>query len=252
MKHLTKDWFRAYLATYTLCRTTASDLADRDDDAAYKTAVTKQKDDFVRERLSVYENSRQAFSKTELVAHAEKLFYSELKNIENALSVLPKTFRNHIADLRFLVLGLCKTTEVEFIDRYNEKLHKKLEEVAAIAHRETDCAQDYLSDELDLDCFTDATLSEILFEKSDLILKFSDNYDLCIKNATVLYREKAKIFRHSHNNPFTGETRLCASELTYDEKENNFVFDALFDNYSENGAESFWCITVKGDCLYKV
>lgn len=174
----------------------------------------------------------------------EKIFEEEHKQRIQLFGFLPPHILEKIADLRVFAFGYATEEVIELLKPYCERMNKECEEIRLLAYDETDAAEDYLSERLDVNDYGEIYLTDIIEKNGDVYLKFNEDDVLLVKNGEITERQSDKIYPFRTEIPYTGISLVRAAELHRVDGLFELRFNIL--NSSECGCAEPWYLTVRG------
>lgn len=224
MKYLTKNWSNKYNQVKLIYRLKETENFSRE---SYEKIRKKAKMNFIDRVKSdpVYENV--PFDRK----NGEKMFEAYINNRKNALLTLPKEIIGGLKHKNFILYGYCSKQDKEILSQYAENTLKAIEATVKKANRQTEIAQDYLPEEIELNNYCENIVYGIETTDKNYYIDFG-NSGICVENYKVLQDDGTEIHKWDENDPISPWTILHAVELHYI-SENRYELHLMFTHADE-------------------
>lgn len=237
MKYLTKKWANNYNQVKLIYRLKETEDFSKEN---YEKLRKKAKMNFIRRVKSdpVYEKI--PFNRK----NGEKMFDARINNRKKTLITLPEEIINRLNHKNFILYGYCSKQDKEILSLYAKNTLNTIETSVRKANRQTEIAQDYLPEEIELNNYCENIVYGAEITDKNYYIDFGGN-GICVENYKVLYNDGMEIHKWNENDPVSPWTLLHAVELHYI---NNDCYELhlMFTNADEYENLVNWYLTLQG------
>lgn len=157
---------------------------------------------------------------------------------------LPKEIKEEIADIRVFALGYASAELKRKLRPYGADLRRTVQKAKEKARRETEAAEEYLTEKLGIDEYDDCLLTGMEQSGDDLILRGDEETGLRIENGIVFEGRGKPIYSYRSDIPNDPWSKIVAAELH--RVEGQFELHFLVSNRNELDEEDLWYLTIRG------
>ena len=170
--------------------------------------------------------------------------------LASVYSQLPKEILNKIPDIRVFALGYASAEVKRLLRPYCAKLQKTVKEIKDKAYSETNDAESYLTQELDLNEYNEYLLMGIEEKGGNIYLKSENNDCLMIKSGEILEGKDKVIFPYDGSKPNCPWSRIVYAELH--RINGKFELHFLVENSDVIGKVDLRYLTISGTEIIEI
>lgn len=177
-------------------------------------------------------------------------FETWLKNQIKLYEHLPQYILNKIPDLRMFALGYTSAEVKGLLKPYCAELRKISSKIKKKAFAETDDAETYLSERLNVNEYEELLLSGYEYKDNDLYLNFDYGDKLLIKDGNITEGADHTIYPFDTNIPHCGWSQVLAAELH--QADDKYEIHFLISNLNETNECEVWYLTAVGTDIQEI
>ena len=207
----------------------------------------KFKEDFIylnKERIE--KNIFYPFDEAIEKRNFEEGLKSQIKLYEH----FPQYILDKILDIRMFALGYASAEVKDLLKSYCAEQRKISSEIKKKAFAETDEAETYLSEKLNVNEYEELLLMGYEYKDNDLYLNFDYGDKLLIKDGKITEGADHTIYPFDAHVPHCGWSQVLAAELH--RADSKFEIHFLISNLNENNECEVWYLTAVGTDIQEV